>query len=420
MPAAPSPAPAVHTPTVSLQDGAPPTLLEQALQDAYESALTKFDDLESYFNAGLKPPRVCEMLRVEMVQDLAALVEGGEERCMETFLAKRVGTVFGAWKRQGGITPAQPKQIKDVPLPWSSIEPYPEYIANQIQAYRAAEAGERAHARTVLEHTLLEAKLHAATVKLDGTCFGKMDTGNLVGRKQLLGPSCEAYQQTSTAAAGGCDVEALRGALALLLSVELPRDSVCAWGELMCNPGYYNYRERDLAGKWVCFGVVAALPAPSDQSQVTEWTQRLTAQGLAHSLSERGNLRLLLCPALRRLLLEVGRCELVAADVLAAGGTHAEMVARAAAGLAAGENEGLVLVFPSARNPQQASARKWKNSAEGRSVSQKHAQLLRGVDARGLANEGALDARIADMVETMIRVAEAETVVRKVGRRAAG
>merc|ERR1719409_1426368 len=97
--------------------------------------------------------------------------------------------------------------------------------------------------------------------------------------------------------------------------------------------------------------------------------------------------------------------------------THAEMVAHAAAGLADGENEGLVLVFPRGVDGAHASLRKWKNSAEGGGTARaKEAQLLRRVDARALADEGRLDARVADMVEVMIRVAEASTAPCKVGR----
>ena len=93
------------------------------------------------------------------------------------------------------------------------------------------------------------------------------------------------------------------------------------------------------------------------------------------------------------------------------------MVAQAAGGLAAGEDEGLVLVFPRGADGAQASLRKWKNSAEGGGAARaKDAQALRRVDARALADAGQLDARVADMVEAMIRVAEARTAPRKVGR----
>ena len=49
---------------------------------------------------------------------------------------------------------------------------------------------ERARARRALEETLLSTPLRAASIKYDGTCFGKLDTGELVGRKQTLGAAC--------------------------------------------------------------------------------------------------------------------------------------------------------------------------------------------------------------------------------------
>jgi hypothetical protein len=77
---------------------------------------------------------------------------------------------------------------------------------------------------------------------------------------------------------------------------------VCASGELMCNPGYYDHQQRGLAGQLVCFGV---LPA-ADGGQLARWAKRLVEHGLAHSLSAAGRLWLLLCPALRALLRGAG------------------------------------------------------------------------------------------------------------------
>ena len=110
------------------------------------------------------------------------------------------------------------------------------------------------------EQPRAQAELDEDRVKLDGTCFGKMDTGNLF----------DARRQWT-----------LRHAIAALLGVELPSDSVCAWGELMCNPGYYRYQQRGLAGNWVCFGVVASLPEPSDSAQALRWSELLSERGLA-------------------------------------------------------------------------------------------------------------------------------------------
>ena len=97
--------------------------------------------------------------------------------------------------------------------------------------------------------------------------------------------------------------------------------SVCAWGELMCNPGYYGYAERGLAGQWVCFGVVAqlplaALPEAERSAQLQRWSGALAACGLVHSCSHNGRLRLMLCPALRTLLREAASCEAVSQTIM--------------------------------------------------------------------------------------------------------
>ena len=58
-----------------------------------------------------------------------------------------------------------------------------------------------------------------------------------------VGKEAETYLNTSTAACRGCTIELVRAELSRVLCMELAPGSVCAWGELMCNPGYYNYLE---------------------------------------------------------------------------------------------------------------------------------------------------------------------------------
>ena len=152
----------------------------------------------------------------------------------------------------------------------------------------------------------------------------------------------------------------------------------------------------------------------SSGGQLQRWSEQLASRGLAHTLSASGRVRLVLCSALRAMLREAAGCEAVAEDMLEGPCTHAQAVEQAAAQLASGQNEGLVLV--SATTAGRASLRKWKNSAEGCSVSRKHAEQLRKVGARALVEDGRLDERVAVMVETLIAVAEAETTPLKVGR----
>lgn len=388
--------------------------VEVAFQEALASAKTKFDDLGVYFGRGMNVPAVAEMLAAEMSQDaeLIPALEASGEGVLLPLVMRAVGMANTAWKRQNpGAQTAMKAKGKDIPLPWPSIEAYPEWVVNQIECYLYTvqeEPDQICVQRRALEHALLENTLQAASIKYDGTCFGKMNTGELVGRKQMH--TGDEYQQTSVAATERCNVSGVREKLSALLGVEI--ESLCVWGELMCNPGYYNYKERGLDAQWCCFGVVSTITLdPSEYGCISEV---LEAQGLAYSLTDRGRLRLMLCPALKKILEHSGACRV--ADDLLEGCTHAEMVARASSNLCAGENEGLVLVFR--RTDGQSSIRKWKNSAEGSTVSQKHARLLRQCygKCQKLASEGLLDARIVEMVATLISVAEAETSPMKIGR----
>mmetsp|Transcript_124142 Transcript_124142/g.215181 ORF Transcript_124142/g.215181 Transcript_124142/m.215181 type:complete len:527 (+) Transcript_124142:39-1619(+) len=399
--------------------------LQQAFDDALASALTKFDSLEAYFASGMLVPAVCEMLTEELQNDKDFTPAPEHEKDIQVMLRTVVGKAYGAWKKGGAHVEGSGKiktdKRKDTPLPWSSIDAYPEWVVNQIENYGNAPLDEQADARSALEFALLEKPLCAASIKYDGTCFGKMDTGALVGRKSVLGSGCDTYQHTSTAAAASCNVAALRSALSDKLAVEV--GSACVWGELMCNPNFYGYKEKGLFSKWLCFGVVADLSsvmeADSSENILVALSMKLNAQGFAYSLSSGGKLRLMLCPALRQLLRDVAGCEVVDDHPQCVGLTHAEVVAQASASLRAGENEGLVLVFT--RPDGQSSVRKWKNSAEGATVSFWHAALLRRCKdlCMRLISEGKLDARVAQMVESMLCVAKAKTSPQKKGRSAA-
>lgn len=422
-------------PTVS-QAAEPPRTPAPELADvfsmdfevAYASALTKFDSLESYFSSGMTVPDVAAMLEEELRTDqdflpaLQALPDSRRDAELQGRIRKAVGMANGLWKKRGASAENEGalKKIKDVALPWPSIDAYPEWIAAVLDTFLEASPEEQPDAQRHLENRLLEMPVCSASVKYDGTCFGKMDSEELVGRKHVLGTLCENYMKTSTAAARGCDAAALRRTLSELLRVSISH--LCIWGELMCNPNFYCYADRGLFAKWICFGVVAEVDF-SDQNSPDEAAAeldrvaaRLNECKLAYSVSSNGRLRLLLCPELRRLLQDVAGCEV--ADDVHPGLTHAEVVARGAADLQDGNNEGLVLAFLSREGDHRASLRKWKNSAEGGSVSLKHGKLLseRLGRCQGLAVEGRLDRRVVDMLTAMIAVAEAQTTPLKKGR----
>eukprot|EP00439_Symbiodinium_sp_Y106_P039898 s2022_g4.t2 len=353
------------------------------------SALTKFDSLSTYFDDGMTVDAVAKMLQREIREDRDFLPSGGMMPSQEE---------PGLWRTAPEA--AQAERGRESGLEWASIDHYPVWVVDQIENYLSAEPGQQEMMRRELERTLLEEPLCSATVKFDGTCFGKLDNRNLSGRRHQVGKACESYLQTSTAACKKCDIELVRAELSRVFDAELTAGSVCVWGELMCNPGYYDYLARGLAGKWICFGAVVKLPQAQDSSDIMAWSKKLDEHGFAHSIAAEGQkVRLFLCPALREMLTKAG-CD-VTDD--AQQSTHAKLVASMAKSLAAGENEGIVLVFRRG-NFGQASIRKWKNSAEGGDVSKRHAEQLKSLKVRDLQDLGMLDARIADMVETMIQV----------------
>ena len=119
------------------------------------------------------------------------------------WLRKTVGKANGAWRKGAGgaMGAKKSRALRDNPLPWASIGAYPEWIAALLSNYKRVAAAsataddacsceERARARRALEETLLPTPLRTASIKYDGTCFGKLDTGELVGRKQTLGAAC--------------------------------------------------------------------------------------------------------------------------------------------------------------------------------------------------------------------------------------
>jgi len=397
-----------------------PRDFQSSLNHALSSALTKFDSLSTYFDDGMTVDAVAKMLQREIREDRDFLPSGGmmpsQEEQLRRFVMQMVGKNYGLWKKGAplsGVKAAQAERGRESGLEWASIDHYPVWVVDQIENYLSAEPGQQEMMRRELERTLLEEPLCSATVKFDGTCFGKLDNGNLSGRRHQVGKACESYLQTSTAACKKCDIELVRAELSRVFDAELTAGSVCVWGELMCNPGYYDYLARGLAGKWICFGAVVKLPQAQDSSDIMAWSKKLDEHGFAHSIAAEGQkVRLFLCPALREMLTKAG-CD-VTDD--AQQSTHAKLVASMAKSLAAGENEGIVLVFRRG-NFGQASIRKWKNSAEGGDVSKRHAEQLKSLKVRDLQDLGMLDARIADMVETMIQVAEAATTPPKLGRK---
>lgn len=387
--------------------------LKDALDDALCSALTKFDTLEAQFGCGRSVKDVADMLVEELLGDvdLAPVLVGSEPvETLQRHIRTHVGKTYGEWKKRNSNKVESKDAVKrqEVPLPWASIDAYPEWVMTQIELCVKAEPEEHDAACKFLEHIFLTKPILSGSIKYDGTCFGKLDNGDLCGRKEVLGSLCSEYQRTSTGSSESCDAEELKGLLSEMLGIAVAR--LCVWGELMCNPNFYGYRDRGLDAKWVCFGVVATFDQPD-----FSLSEKLKSYGLAHSLNREGTkVRLMTCPALQELLRRVGVVH-VALDEFT-GLTHAEVVSKGYGALLRGENEGLVIVFEGAHG--QASIRKWKNSSEGATARKKEALALQEcyLQCKDLCARGRLDSRVADMVDTLRSVAAAETNPVKKGR----
>ena len=242
-------------------DQTAPTDFQEALYVALQSALSKFDSLSVLFSKGMTFPEVVTMLVDEIRSDkdfANFLVDDFRQKALDQFVKQHVGPAFGAWKKDKKEHTQENASGRPESsfLSWPSIENYPEWVHAQIHEYKHSTHSsyssnkEKALARAKLEKALLDTPLWSASTKYDGTCFGKMDTGVYVGRRHVVGAS-QTYQQTSTHAAKDCDVEKLKEKLCTMLRIQLESGSVCVWGELMCNPGYYDYSSRGLADAWI-------------------------------------------------------------------------------------------------------------------------------------------------------------------------
>jgi len=385
-----------------------------AVLSAYQSALSKFPSLETLFQGSMVVPQVMALLWDEISNDsdFIAVVEdpSGRERLQEV-VRREVGLRYGQWKRcsrsERGPQDAQTKMTGGNKMPWSSIEHFPVWIAEQVHCYLNAEPDEREEVRDRVMSKLLREPVLSAALKYDGTNVGKTSSGQVAGRNHMI--AGDKYLNTSLAHAKACDTHAFRAKLSEMLDAEL--GEVVLYGELMCNPGYYGYKDLGLASKWICFGGVVDIPV-GDKDEVAQGehmfkiSQKLDQLCLAHSHGYQ-SIRLLGCPAFYEFAKSSAGCSV--AEDLYGGRTIADVVAMASDSIIAGEQEGIVFVVP--RVGHLASVRKWKNSAEGGGVSKKHAQRLREVlgqvEAVG-ANEWE-ELRICDMLRTLIQVAEADT-----------
>jgi len=118
-----------------------------------------------------------------------------------------------------------------------------------------------------------------ATEKLDGTNVGKDESGQMYGRRCLIGNLSEFYQKTSLKKVKQADIAKLKIDLCNEASIDQDKiQNFLVYGELMCN-SIYDYKERDLVGEWRVFG--AMIVAGEDSS--VEVFEKLNEAGFAVS-----------------------------------------------------------------------------------------------------------------------------------------
>lgn len=392
------------------------------MEEAFASAATKFDDFDAFFDRGVGLDALSRLLADEMQSDL----QSTPIQELLAFALRRCGPAYGAWKKTSKKLPeGATARLVENDLAWASIDAYPDWVVgfakeflssahhaalllqlawrkdNRVFGFVQAARKRRKLSRWSFEHDLLDEPLVSASLKYDGTCFGRLSCGMLLGRRLVA--KSGTYCHTSTSAAEACDVARFREALCRVAGDELGR--VALYGELMCNPHFYDYGKKGLHSKWICFGaVVEILP----DTHIHIIANNLGRSGLANSIGD-GKIRLFLCEAFRTLLCaSCPMCQLVD-EARSCELTHFSLVNQLAPSLVAGEHEGVVVVFRRGRH--DVSIRKWKNSAEGGDVSQRHAERLRAtlLELVALEKLNLLDQRVVDMVTTMLSVATART-----------
>lgn len=108
----------------------------------------------------------------------------------------------------------------------------------------------------------------SASVKYDGTNFGKDEEKTLYGRNFTVAEEQASYQHTHLAflrKEGELDVGKAKSALEAELEREANADGLVSlevaklvvYGELMCNASLYDYDAKRLNGKWLAFGALA-------------------------------------------------------------------------------------------------------------------------------------------------------------------
>ena len=315
-------------------------------------------------------------------------------------------TIARAWRLQRGI----PALVTDEP---AARLPSPRHCVYRRDAIAALSGG-------------------TATAKLDGTNVGKGVDGTLYGRRWVIAEGTETYQKVPLGSVRAADVLAVRDAVAGALreaggaaEAEALGAGACrfvVYGELMCNPGLYDYSEAGLAGAWLAFGVVVVL----QEREARAFAAAAARAGFGASLREReaGDeaampLKVLLCGTHKLHALFCTAGLLVPEEVAgpaepsapapaepASAPAPASLVHRASAFMEAERGEGVVVALHDARRGC-AMLRKWKIGREVQHSSRAALQrAMAALEANGAAAEVLLGPELASVVPRMWAILE--------------
>lgn len=189
--------------------------------------------------------------------------------------------------------------------------------------------------------------------KLDGTNVSKSDEGVMFGRRTVI--TGLSYQKVGLVQMQNYDVATLKETLPLRdFGASIGR--LIAFGELMCNPGLYDYTQAELAGKWLLFGAMLEISVVEHTESVNE-TLRLAGFATVVRQSDEPQgascIQILPCEAWMEAVRGLGW----ACVPFHTRGTIGEIVASSEEWMVQGMGEGLILTTTT-------GAYKWKIGAE--------------------------------------------------------
>ena len=211
---------------------------------------------------------------------------------------------------------------------WPHTENANRGVSSLVMKYRPEE----------LEEMFLQTPAFA-TEKLDGTNVAKDDTGQLYSRRLKIGAEESHFQKTPLTSVRSADISKFRASLCLAGGLEDDSLSlVLVYGELMCNPQYYDYQQRGLSGQWRIFG--SCLLVRSDL--LDEVLESLINRQFAAIKLNGDTIQILPCEALFEVALASG---LQVSPVVASGKPLAQIVQENKNVMKKGQIEGLILTI---------------------------------------------------------------------------